>query len=109
MVYTAVYNPIPTHRRSLQHARAAELLDEAGAPLDAIAAHLLAIEASGDGLLVELLCEAGANALSAGAPETARTYLKRALAEPPAESQRPTVLRLLGAEGRFTVRRRQSI
>jgi DNA-binding CsgD family transcriptional regulator len=100
VVYTAVYNSIPTHRRSLQHARAAELLDEAGAPLDAIAAHLLAIEARGDSLLVELLCEAGANALSAGAPEAARTYLKRALAEPPAESQRPTVLRLLGrAEG----------
>ena len=100
VVYAAVYNSIPAHRRSLRHARAAELLDEAGAPLDAIAAHLLAIEARGDSLLVELLCQAGANALSAGAPEAACTYLKRALAEPPADSQQATVLRLLGhAEG----------
>jgi DNA-binding CsgD family transcriptional regulator len=96
VVHAAVYNSIPAHRRSLRHARAAELLDEADAPLDAIAAHLLAIEASGDRLLVELLCETGSGALSAGAPEAARTYLKRALAEPPAESQMPTVLRLLG-------------
>ena len=100
LVDAAVYNSIPAHRRSLLHARAAELLDEAGAPLEAIAAHLLAIEARGDSLLVELLCQAGANALSAGAPEAACTYMKRALAEPPAESQTPTVLRLLGhAEG----------
>ena len=96
VVYAAVYNSIPAHRRSLWHARAAELLDDAGAPLDAIAAHLLAIEPKGDSLLVELLCEAGAGALSAGAPEAACTYLKRALAEPPADSQQATVLRLLG-------------
>jgi DNA-binding CsgD family transcriptional regulator len=96
VVDAAVYNSIPAHQRSLRHARAAELLDEAGAPLDAIAAHLLSIEARGDSLLVELLCGAGADALSAGAPEAACTYLKRALAEPPADSQLPTVLRLLG-------------
>jgi DNA-binding CsgD family transcriptional regulator len=96
VVHAAVYNSIPAHRRSQQHARAGELLEEADAPLDAIAAHLLAIEAKGDSLLVELLCEAGSNALSAGAPEAARTYLKRALGEPPAESQMASVLRLLG-------------
>ena len=96
VVAAAVYNSIPAHQRSLRHARAAELLDAAGAPLDAIAAHLLSIEARGDSLLVELLCAAGAAALSAGAPEAACTYLKRALAEPPADSQLPTVLRLLG-------------
>jgi DNA-binding CsgD family transcriptional regulator len=96
VVHAAVYSSIPAHRRSLWHARAAELLEEAGAPLDAIAAHLLAVEARGDALLVDLLCEAAGNALSAGAPEAARTYLKRALAEPPADSQRAAVLRLLG-------------
>jgi DNA-binding CsgD family transcriptional regulator len=96
VVHAAVYNSIPAHLRSLWHARAAELLDEVDAPLEAIAAHLLAVETRGDTLLVELLCEAAVGALSAGAPEAARTYLKRALAEPPADSQRPTVLRLLG-------------
>ena len=96
VVHAAVYNSIPAHRRSLWHARAAELLEDAGAPLDAIAAHLLAVEARGDTLLVDLLCEAAGNALSAGAPEAARTYLKRALAEPPPDTQRAAVLRLLG-------------
>jgi DNA-binding CsgD family transcriptional regulator len=96
VVHAAVYNSIPAHRRSLWHARAAELLEEVDAPLEAIAAHLLAVEARGDTLLVELLCEAAVGALSSGAPETARTYLTRSLAEPPADSQSPTVLRLLG-------------
>jgi DNA-binding CsgD family transcriptional regulator len=96
VIHSAVLNAIPAHRRSLSHARAAELLEDAGATLDAIAAHLLGIEARGDALLVELLCEAATNALSAGAPEIARTYLKRALAEPPTDPQRPMVLRLLG-------------
>jgi DNA-binding CsgD family transcriptional regulator len=100
VVHSAVYNSIPGHLRSLWHARAAELLEEVDAPLEAIATHLLAVETRGDTLLVELLCEAAVGALSAGAPEVARTYLKRALAEPPADSQKPTVLRLLGhAEG----------
>jgi DNA-binding CsgD family transcriptional regulator len=99
VVHAAVYNSIPAHRRSLWHARAAELLEEAGAPLEAIAAHLLAVEARGDSLLVELLCEAAVNALSAGAPEAARTYLQRALAEPPLDSQMAAVLRLLGHAG----------
>ena len=54
------------------------------------------MEARGDTLLVELLCEAAVSALSAGAPEAADTYLERALAEPPGDSQKATVLRLLG-------------
>ena len=96
VLHTAVYNSIPAHRRSLAHARAAELLEAAGAPLEALAAHLLAVDARGDELLVDLLCEAAVSALSAGAPEAARTYLKRALTEPPAASQTAGVLRLLG-------------
>ena len=96
VLHTAVYNSIPSHRRSVAHARAAELLEAAGAPLEAIAAHLLGVDARGDELLVELLCESAVGALSAGAPDGARIYLTRALAEPPAASQRPRVLRLLG-------------
>jgi DNA-binding CsgD family transcriptional regulator len=96
VIRTAVYNSIPAHRRSVWHARAAELLEEAGAPLEAIAAHLLAVDARGDTLLVDLLCEAATGALAAGAPEAAGTYLKRALAEPPSDAQSAGVLRLLG-------------
>ena len=92
----AVHSSIPPHTRSVWHARAARLLDEAAAPIEAVAAHLLAVDPDGDALLVEVLCEAAAGALAAGAPETAEAYLERALAEPPAGWQRAVVLRLLG-------------
>jgi DNA-binding CsgD family transcriptional regulator len=96
IIGTALHGSIPSHKRSLWHARAAQLLDEAGAPLEAIAAHLLAVDPNGDGLLVDVLCEAARGALAAGAPETAEAYLVRALTEPPSASQRAAVLRLLG-------------
>jgi DNA-binding CsgD family transcriptional regulator len=92
----AVHNSIPPHKRSVLHARAAQLLTEAGAPLEAIAPHLVAVDPNGDAQLVDVLCEAAGGALAAGAPETAVAYLERALAEPPGEWQRAGVLRLLG-------------
>jgi DNA-binding CsgD family transcriptional regulator len=95
----AVHNSIPSHKRSVWHARAAQLLDEADAPLEAIATQLLAVDPNGDALLVDLLCDAAGDALAAGAPETAEAYLERALAEPPAAPQRVGVLRLLGQTG----------
>jgi ATP/maltotriose-dependent transcriptional regulator MalT len=96
VIGAAVHGSIPPHKRSVWHARAAQLLDEAGAPLEAIASHLLAVNPHGDPLLVDVLSEAAGVALAAGAPETAEVYLERALAEPPTASQRPGVLRLLG-------------
>lgn len=96
VVGVAVHGSIPSHKRSVWHARAAQLLDEAGAPRDAIANHLLAVNPQGDTLLVDVLCEAASGAFAAGAPEAADAYLERALAEPPAASQRAGVLRLLG-------------
>ena len=96
IVAQAVQNSIPPHKRSVWHARAAQLLDETDAPLEEIASHLIAVDPSGDALLVDVLSDAARGALASGAPETARAYLERALAEPPAESQRVGVLRLLG-------------
>ena len=96
IVGQAVHGSIPPHERSSWHARAAELLDDAGAPIERIASHLLAVEPGGDALLVDVLCDAADRALAAGAPETAAAYLERALTEPPADSQRARVLRLLG-------------
>jgi DNA-binding CsgD family transcriptional regulator len=92
----AVHSSIPPHKRSALHARAAQLLDEADAPIEAIATHLLAVDPNGDAPLVDVLCEAARGAIAAGAPETAVAYLERALAEPPGERQRAGVLRLLG-------------
>jgi DNA-binding CsgD family transcriptional regulator len=96
IIAQAVHRSIPAHKRSVWHARAAQLLDELDAPSEEIATHLLAVDANGDALLVDVLCDAAAGALAAGAPEMAEAYLQRALAEPPAEWQRGGVLRLLG-------------
>jgi DNA-binding CsgD family transcriptional regulator len=96
IIAQAVHSSIPPHERSVWHARAAQLLDEADAPREEVATHLLAVDPNGDALLVEVLCDAAAGALAAGAPEMAAAYLDRALAEPPAEWQRAGVLRLLG-------------
>jgi DNA-binding CsgD family transcriptional regulator len=96
IIAQAVHSSIPPHKRSVRHARAAQLLDEADAPREEIATHLLAVDPNGDALLVDVLCDAAAGALAAGAPEMAEAYLERALAEPPAEWQRAGVLHLLG-------------
>jgi DNA-binding CsgD family transcriptional regulator len=92
----AIHNSIPSHGRSVWHSRAAQLLDEMDAPIEEIATHLLAVDPGRDAPVVDVLRDAAARALAAGAPETAEAYLERALAEPPAEWQRAGVLRLLG-------------
>jgi DNA-binding CsgD family transcriptional regulator len=97
IVRTAVYAELPSHRRLRWHRRAACLLDEAGAPTDRIAVHLLAVEPSEDPAVVGVLCSAAAAALAAGAPESAVRYLSRALAEPPPARARVRILRQLGA------------
>ena len=93
---TAVYREVPVSERALLHRRAAFLLAAEAADLDAIAAHLLAGEPAGDRRAVELLAGAGERALARGSPTTAASYLRRALAEPPAGEQRALVLRRLG-------------
>ena len=81
IVRAAVYEQQPPGARSAAHARAAQLLTEAGAELDAIAAHLLATEPQGNPDVVERLQGAARQALARGAPEAAVTYLRRAAEE----------------------------
>jgi DNA-binding CsgD family transcriptional regulator len=97
IVRTAVYDEIPTHRRLRWHRRAARLLDDAEAPADEIAVHLLAVEPSGDAAVIDVLRSAAASALASGAPESAVEYLDRAMGEPPADDARVALLRQLGA------------
>ena len=97
IVRTAVYDQIPTHRRACGHRRAARLLDDAEAPVEEIAVHLLAVAPSGEPAVVGILRSAARAALAAGAPESAVRYLGRALAEPPPERVRVEILRQLGA------------
>ena len=96
LVGAAVHFDIAPGERELHHARAAQLLADAGAPPEQIAAHLLSIAPRGEATAVETLRRAAASALAKGATESAVSYLARALAEPPAPEARPQVLFELG-------------
>ena len=81
IVRASVYEQLGPGARSTAHARAARLLQDDGAEVDAIAAHLLATEPTGRADVVEQLRGAARHALARGAPENAARYLRRALAE----------------------------
>jgi DNA-binding CsgD family transcriptional regulator len=96
VIRSAVYGELAAAVRSRQHGRAARLLEEAGAPPDEVAAHLVEIEPSGDLAIVERLRTAAARALAAGSPDGAVRFLERALVEPPPAQARATILFDLG-------------
>jgi DNA-binding CsgD family transcriptional regulator len=89
---SAVYGDIDAAERARAHGRAATLLAEEGAEVDAIAVHLLATEPSGDHAVAGQLREAAERALARGAAATAVACLRRALAEPPAVADRGSLL-----------------
>jgi DNA-binding CsgD family transcriptional regulator len=96
IVRAAVYDDLAPAERSLLHARAARLLADDGRDPEQVAAQLLACEPSGGPWVVERLRAAASTALARGAPETARAYLDRALAEAPGSPERASVLHELG-------------
>ena len=96
LVGAAIYGELPPATCSLAHARAARVLDAIGADAARVASHLLHAEPSGDGWVVAKLREAARDASRDGTPETAVRWLTRALAEPPAASERAVVLHELG-------------
>jgi DNA-binding CsgD family transcriptional regulator len=96
LVRDVVYNDIPAGERELAHAAAAQLLAEAGASPDAIAAHVLAMPRRGEPWVVDVLAGAARGALGRGAAESAVAYLRRALEEPPADDRRAEILYALG-------------
>jgi DNA-binding CsgD family transcriptional regulator len=97
LVQAAVYEAVPPGRRSLAHRAAARLLSVEGASPDRVALHLLNAEPAGEQWGVEALRAAAEAASVRGAPEQAAGYLRRALREPPAASERAVVLHQLGA------------
>ena len=72
------------------------LLARDGAAPDRVAAHLLQSQPGGERWAVEQLRRAAADAWARGAPDVAATYLRRAVAEPPADDVRGEVLSELG-------------
>ena len=97
IVRSAIYAGIPSGERARLHGRAAGLLREEGAGLERVAGHILLVEPAGEAATVELLVEAAREALARGAPSSAASYLRRALAEPPQPAARPALLAQLGS------------
>jgi DNA-binding CsgD family transcriptional regulator len=97
LMRAAVYEELGPHARRAGHAQAAAVLRGRAAPVEEVAAHLLAGAPSGDPADVATLREAAARALAAAAPRAALRYLERALAEPlPAGPERLALLRDAG-------------
>ena len=97
LVRAAIYGEIPSGIRSEMHRRAARLLKARDAAPESVAMHLLATDPAGDEAAVGVLRQAARAALSRGAPESASRYLRRALAEPPADEHRADLRLELGA------------
>jgi tetratricopeptide (TPR) repeat protein len=96
IIRAAAGETMGTAERGLAHARAAALLAEEGAAADRLALHLLHAHPCGDSEVATTMRAAAAIAVSRGAPETAATYLRRALDEPPPRASRAGVLLELG-------------
>jgi tetratricopeptide (TPR) repeat protein len=99
VVRAAVYESLGRAERAERHARAAELVSEAGADPDRVAAHLIATPPGADAELIEALRSAGDRAVRRGAVDAGVAYLRRALAEDqPAESRVELLFQLGAAE-----------
>ncbi len=96
LLASAVYADIATAERATLHRRCAEILHAEQIAPERVAAHLLPSPGSGEAWVVDVLCEVARRARGAGAPESAASYLRRALQEPPATGRRAVVLRELG-------------
>ena len=95
IVRASVYADLLPHERAAAHARAARLMADRGRA-HRVVAHLLASEPTGDDWLVEQLEQAAAVAMRDASPQLAWRLLVRALAEPPAPSDRPRLLLAAG-------------
>ncbi len=96
LVRDAVYLELPPGERELEHARAAELLRDAGAPAEQVAAQLLHTPRTGVEWAADVLERAGRSAAAKGAAESAVAYLRRAIAEPLDAERRGRLLDELG-------------
>ena len=82
LVHHAVYGELAPGERELQHDRAARILRDAGAPVDRVAAHLLASPPRGEAWVADLLDDAARAAAEKGAAESVMRYRQRSLEEP---------------------------
>jgi DNA-binding CsgD family transcriptional regulator len=96
IVRAGILEEVPPAERMRAHRRAAELLAVREDSAERVAEHLLATEPGGDAWTVARLTEAARDAARRGAPESAASYLRRVLVEPPPPAARPQILLELG-------------
>ena len=96
IVEAAIYEELLPGDRDARHLAAARLLDEAGAPVERIATHLLQSRPASDARSIPVLRAAASSAAERGAPAAAVAYLRRALEEPPGDAERGSILCELG-------------
>ena len=96
LLASAVYADVGIGERAALHRRAAEILREEDIAPERVAAHLLPSPGTGESWVVDVLSAAANRALTLGMPESAASYLRRALEEPPDSAVRSTILRRLG-------------
>lgn len=92
----AVVERMGRGERAIAHARAAEILGAEGEPADRLALHLMHTHRVGSAATTNTLREAARLAAERGAPETAASYLVRALDEPPPPELRAPIELQLG-------------
>jgi len=97
VIRAAVYQELDPADVEDAHGRAARILADEGAAPEQVAAQVLHAAPSADAQRVEVLQAAARVARGRGAPESAVTYLRRALAEPPPDALRADVLYELGS------------
>jgi class 3 adenylate cyclase/DNA-binding CsgD family transcriptional regulator len=97
LIRNAVYESISAQEREAEHARAAELLANLGAPPEQVAAQLLVAPPESVPRAVELLREAAGRAAAEAGLESAVRYLSRALEEPMGDEERGELLLELAA------------
>ncbi|MEU1529410.1 ATP-binding protein [Streptomyces fagopyri] len=102
LVATAVYRAIPGGVRVALHGQAAWCVINEGLGPAAAARHLMESHPDGDVWVVQQLRAAARETQRAGAPDTARRYLARALREPPPFAERAAVLYELGCASLLT-------
>lgn len=100
---SAIYEDMPAIERAVRHGAAARLLMSLGADSEQVCAQLLRAEPAASAEVVDQLRTGSRQALGRGAPDSAITYLLRAVDECADRAQRSTVLRELGLAEKMLV------
>jgi tetratricopeptide (TPR) repeat protein len=96
IVRAVIYGELSPAERERMHHAAARILRDRGARIGQVAPHVMRTEPAADPAALALLRDAARDALALGDASGAAALLSRALEEPPADRDRPTVLLELG-------------